>query len=111
MASDSETNDIRAEIFDNVFEALGIENPEEEMVRCELVSQIFNIGRELDLQDEQLASRAGCTPQRMAQLRSVEFDDVTIDELCRYLVALGHGVQIVVGPRLEADAHLTTVTP
>lgn len=109
MASHGETNDSRVEVVDNIFEALGFENPEEEMVRCELISQIFNIGRELNLRDEELAERAGCSPQRMAQLRSIEFDDVTIDELCRYLVAIGHGVQIVVGPRVETGAHMTAV--
>jgi hypothetical protein len=43
----------------------------------------------------------------MAQLHAVEFDDVTIDELCRYLVALGHGVKISVAPIPNQDAHLT----
>ena len=43
----------------------------------------------------------------MAQLHAAEFDDVTIDELCGYLVALGHDVRIVVGHTGQAEAHLS----
>ena len=110
MAIDNSPKKIEAEVVDNVFEALGFDNPEEEMARCELVSKILHIGDDRGLNDRELARLAGCTPKRMAQLRSVDFDDVTIDELCRYLVALGHGVRIVVEPELRTDAHLTVAS-
>lgn len=107
MAIDSKSSKIEAEIVDDVFVALGFDNPEAEMARCELVSRIFHIGDNRGLNDEELARLAGCPPKRLAQLRSIDFDDVTIDELCRYLVALGHGVRIFVEPELHAEAHLT----
>ncbi len=95
------------EVVRNIFEALDLPNAEGETARCELVGRIFKIGRDRSLSDRQLAELAGCTYERMAQLHAVEFDDVTIDELCRYLVALGHGVQISVAPIPNQDAHLT----
>lgn len=109
MAIDNPVKDTRAEIVDNVFEALGFENPEEEMARCELVSKIFHIGDDRGLSDNELARLAGCTQKRMAQLRAIDFEDVTIDELCRYLVALGNDVRIVVAPKQEVGAHLSVV--
>lgn len=107
MAVNRKSNEIEAEIVDNVFVALGFDNPEDEMARCELVSKIFHIADDRSLNDKELARLAGCTQKRMAQLRAIDFDDVTIDELCRYLVALGHGVQISVAPISNQDAHLT----
>lgn len=95
------------EVVTNIFEALDLPNAEGETARCELVGRIFRIGRDRNLSDRQLAELAGCTYERMAQLHAVEFDDVTIDELCRYLVALGHGVQISVASIPNQDAHLT----
>jgi predicted XRE-type DNA-binding protein len=95
------------EVVRNIFEALDLPNAEGETARCELVGRIFKIGRDRNLSDRQLAELAGCTYERMAQLHAVEFDDVTIDELCRYLVALGHGVKISVAPIPNQDAHLT----
>jgi predicted XRE-type DNA-binding protein len=109
MTIDSKSSKLKAEIVDNVFEALGFDNPEEEMVRCELVSKIFHIGDDRGLNDKELARLAGCTQKRMAELRAIDFDDVTIDELCRYLVALGNDVRIVVAPKLEVGAHLSVV--
>ena len=107
MLNGDSNHKTEAESFFKVFEAPGLENAEEELVRCELVGRIFRIGRERNLSDVELARLAGCPPERMAQLHAVEFDDVTIDELCRYLVSLGHGVHIVVGPQAQSDAHLT----
>jgi predicted XRE-type DNA-binding protein len=71
------------EVVRNIFEALDLPNAEGETARCELVGRIFKIGRDRNLSDRQLAELAGCTYERMAQLHAVEFDDVTIDELCR----------------------------
>ena len=105
-AHDDETeNSIKAEEIDNIFDALDLENGEAEAARCALAGRIFGIGRERNLSDEALAKSIGCSTDRLAQLHAIEFDDFTIDELCRYLVALGHGVRIVVEPTEEA--HLT----
>lgn len=95
------------EVVTNIFEALDLPNADQETARCELVGRIVKIGRDRNLGDRELADLAGCTYERMKQLHAVEFDDVTIDELCRYLVALGYGVQIAVAPVPNQDAHLT----
>lgn len=88
MAKGNREHRIEAETFTNVFEALDLENAEQEMARCELVGRIFRIGRERNLSDTELAELAGCSPERMAQLHAAEFDDVTIDELCGYLASV-----------------------
>lgn len=110
MANGGAAKRIEAETIPNIFEALDLENAEEEMARCELAGRIFRIGRERSLTDDELGTLAGCPPERMAQLHAVEFDDFTIDELCRYLVALGHGVRIVVESAAENEAHLTVAS-
>lgn len=110
MAERNVPEPTKFEVVTNIFEALDLPYADEEMARCELVSKIFHIGDDRGLNDRELARLAGCTPKRMAQLRSIDFDDVTIDELCRYLVALGHGVRIVVEPELRTEAHLTVAS-
>ena len=107
MVVASKGKKIETEVVDNVFEALGFDNPEEEMVRCELLSKILHFGDDRGLSNKELARLAGSTQKRMAQLRAIDLEDVTIDELCRYLVALGHGVQISVASIPNQDAHLT----
>lgn len=97
------------EVVSNVFEALEIPNPDWEMARCELVVLILRIAMEKNLDNRKLARLVGCSPRRIRQLRAVEYDDVTLDELCRYLVALGHHVQISVSPDPRSDAQLTVV--
>lgn len=107
MRSSVSDDNIKAETFSNVFDALDVEMADEEMARCELAGHIFRIGREQNLTNVALAERAGCPPERIAQLHNADFGDVTIDELCRYLVALGHGIRIVVAPAPQSDAQLT----
>lgn len=111
MTDSLESETTSFEVVTNVFEALEIPNPDWEMARCELVGMILRISKERNLDNRKLARLAGCSIKRIRQLRAVEYDDVTIDELCRYLVALGHNVQIQVSPLPRTNAQLTVVIP
>ena len=62
MAKGDSMQKIEAETFTNVFEALDLENAEQEMARCELAGRIFRIGRERKLSDAELADLSGCPP-------------------------------------------------
>jgi len=96
--------------YRNVFEALDLPNADAEMARCQMVSKILHVGDDRGLNNKELARLAGCPAKRIAQLRAIEFDDVTIDELCQYLVALGYDLRIEVVPKLEVDGHLSVVS-
>lgn len=97
------------ETYLSVFEALDLPNADAEMARCVLVSKLLHSGDDRGLSNKELARLAGCPAKRIAQLRAIEYDDVTIDELCRYLVALGYDIRIEVVPKLGGDGHLSVV--
>ncbi|MCF6284004.1 MAG: helix-turn-helix domain-containing protein [Candidatus Hydrogenedentes bacterium] len=94
-----------SEPIHNVFDALGLEDAEETIAKCDLAVCIFRIGEERKLTDAALAEIVGCLPERMALLHATEVDDFSIEELSRYLVALGQNVRITVEPTRESEAH------
>ncbi len=90
----------------NVFEALGFVNVEEMTARANLASKIIGVVRVRGLSCEAAAELVGCAAVRIEQVCNADLDDFTIDELCRYLVALGQDVQIAVKPTADTEAHL-----
>ena len=98
-----------ADITTNIYETLNFEDAEEMTAKGNLAGLIFRIGRERALTDSALAERAGCSDTRMGLLHDGKLDEFSIEELSRYLVALGHSVEIVVRPASSNDAHFSVV--
>lgn len=90
----------------NVFEALDVPDAEELAARADLAAKIIGVIQERQLTYADAADAIGCERVRIERICNADLDGFTMDELCRYLVALGQDVQIAVKPAAEADAHL-----
>lgn len=93
--------------FQNVFDALGLPGAEELSAKAELAAKFIDVVRERGLSYEDAANEVGSTPSRVAMICCADLDDFTIDELCRFLVALGQNVEIGVRRAVAAPAHLS----
>jgi len=91
----------------NIFEALNLPNAEELTARANLAAKIIGIVQERGLSHQAAAKIIGCAPARIKMVCNAELDDFTMDELCRFLVALGQNVEIAVNPAAASDAHIS----
>jgi len=92
-------------IYD-VFEALDLAEPETLVAISNLASRIIKTIASRDLSDVEAAELAGCSLSRIDRIHRADLDGFTIDELCRYLVALGQDVRIAVETADTDEAHL-----
>jgi predicted XRE-type DNA-binding protein len=93
----------------NVFHALGVEDSESLTAVSVLASKIIKTIQARNLSDAVAAEIAGCPPSRIDQICRADLADFTLDELCRYLVALGQNVSIAVEASDTSEAHLKVV--
>lgn len=95
------------ETFENVFEALSLPGPEELSAKAELAAKLIDVIRARDLSYEDAAKIIGTRDSRVKKVCCAELDDFTINELCRFLVALGQDIEIGVREAVAAPAHLS----
>jgi predicted XRE-type DNA-binding protein len=95
------------ETFQNVFDALGLPGVEELSAKAELAAKFIEIIRERGFTSEDAANEIGATPSRVEMICCADLEDFTIDELCRFLVALGQDIEIGVRRAVAAPAHLS----
>jgi predicted XRE-type DNA-binding protein len=95
----------------NVFADLGLPNPEERMAKA-----LLSIVVEREIERKGLAPGAaaellGCTPAELARVLRGDLQDFAMEQLFRFLNALGMDVQIEVRPKPdEAAEALVRVT-
>jgi predicted XRE-type DNA-binding protein len=97
----------------NVFADFGIPNPEEHLLKAELVLRIAITMKECALNQTAAAEQLGVTQPDVSRMLEGHFRQFSVERLMRFLVALGQDVEIVVHPRAtarEEDAKIT-VTP
>lgn len=97
----------KPETFHNVFDALGLPGAEGLSAKAELAAKFIDVVRELGFSYEMAAKEIGSTPTRVEMICCANLDDITIDELCRFLVALGQDIEIGVSQAVVAPAHLS----
>ena len=90
----------------NVFADLGFENPEEMLLKAELVRQISLAIKEKGLNQYQAAEVLGIDQPKVSALVRGRFSGYSIERLFKYLNALGRDVEIVVrlSPSLESKS-------
>jgi predicted XRE-type DNA-binding protein len=86
----------------NVFADLGIPNPEEHLLKAELVRRIAIAMKESDLSQTAAAELLGVTQPDVSKMLSGHFRQFSVERLMRFLVALGRDVEIVVQPAARA---------
>jgi predicted XRE-type DNA-binding protein len=82
----------------NVYADLGLENPDAHALKAELVRQIGAVMKDQELTQTVAARRLGIAQPDVSKLLRGHFRQLSVERLMRFLVALGHDVEIVVRP-------------
>ncbi len=80
----------------NVFADAGLENPEEELLRAELVLQLVRAIRDLGITQAEAAKRLGVDAAKISALVNGKLAGFSIARLFRFLTLLGQDVRVVV---------------
>jgi predicted XRE-type DNA-binding protein len=90
----------------NVFADLGVADSREHFVKAGLVLRIDGIIRRRKLTQAAAAEILGIDQPKVSAMLSGQFRGYSVERLMRFLVALGHDVEIVVKPRKRGSAEL-----
>jgi predicted XRE-type DNA-binding protein len=82
----------------NVFQDIGVPNPEEHLVKAQLVFRIDGIIKERRLKQIEVADLLGIGQPDVSKMLRGEFRQFSVERLLRFLVALNQDVEIVVKP-------------
>jgi len=82
----------------NVFADLGLPNAAEHMTKASLVLKIDRTIRQRHLTQEAAAQLMGIDQPKVSAMLAGRFRGYSVERLMRFLVALGHDVEIVVKP-------------
>ena len=86
----------------NVFAYLGLSNPEERLLKAELVRKISEIITNLNLTQVQAAEILGIDQPKVSLLIRGRLSGFSTDRLMNYLNKLGSDVEITVKPKPES---------
>jgi predicted XRE-type DNA-binding protein len=87
----------------NVFKDLGVPNPEEHLVKAQLVFKIDTIMKKRRLKQGDAAAVLGIRQPDVSKTLRGEFRQFSVERLLRFLVALNQDVEIVVNPHRSRD--------
>jgi predicted XRE-type DNA-binding protein len=90
----------------NVFADLGLADASEHLIKAGLVVKIGRIIRQRDLTQAAAAHLMGIDQPKVSAMLAGQFRGYSVERLMRFLVALGHDVEIVVKPRRRGPAEL-----
>ena len=96
----------------NVYRDLGLKNPEEHALKAELVRRIDAALQKKGLSQTAVARLLGIAQPDVSKMLTGHFRQFSVERLMRFLVALGHDVEISVRPvpaRRESGARLVVV--
>ncbi len=90
----------------NVFGDIGVVDAAEHLVKARLVSRIDDSIRSRRLTQAAAAELMGIDQPKVSAMLAGQFRGYSVERLIRFLVALGHDVEIVVGKRKRGVAEL-----
>lgn len=90
----------------NVFADLGLPSASEQLVKAGLVVKIGRIISQLGLTQTAAAQLMGIDQPKVSSMLAGHFRGYSVERLMRFLVALGHDVEIVVKPGKRGRAEL-----
>lgn len=90
----------------NVFADLGLPDAGEHLIKAGLVVRIHRIIRQRRLTQAAAAGLMGVDQPKVSAMLAGQFRGYSVERLMRFLVALGHDVEIVVKPRKRGTAEL-----
>ena len=90
---------------DNVFADLGFENPEEELLKADLIAEIASIIKKKKLTQIQAAKIIGIRQPRISTLLSGRTDLFSVEMLMHFLNALGQDIKLIIVPKPKTRKH------
>jgi predicted XRE-type DNA-binding protein len=90
----------------NVFADLGLADAAEHLIKAGLVLRIDRIIRQRELTQTAAAKLLGIDQPKVSAMLAGRFRGYSVERLMRFLVALGHDVEIVVKPRKRRASEL-----
>lgn len=90
----------------NVFADLGLPDAGEHLIKAGLVARIGRIIRERKLTQAAAAELMGIDQPKVSAMLAGQFRGYSVERLMRFLVSLGHDVEIVVKPKKRRSAEL-----
>lgn len=82
----------------NVFQDIGLVNPDEHLVKAQLVFKIDAILKKRGMTQTRAAELLGVRQPDISKMLRGDFRQFSVERLLRFLVALNHDVKIVVKP-------------
>jgi len=92
----------------NVFADMGLANPNELLVKAELVRQISNLIDAKSLTQTEAANILGIDQPKVSALLNGKLSGFSTDRLFKFLNALGSDVEIRVIPKLKPESQAQT---
>jgi predicted XRE-type DNA-binding protein len=90
----------------NVFADLGLPDASEHLIKAGLVVKIDRTIRQRHLTQAAAAKLMGIDQPKVSAMLAGQFRGYSVERLMRFLVALGHDVEIVVKPLKRGSAEL-----
>jgi predicted XRE-type DNA-binding protein len=87
----------------NVFQDIGVPNPEEHLVKAQIVFRIDGIIKKRRLKQVEAADLLGIRQPDVSKMLRGEFRQFSVERLLRFLVALNQDVEIVVKPHRDRN--------
>ena len=81
-----------------MFADLGLGNPEEHLIKAQLVYKVDRLMKERGLKQVEAAELLGVKQPDISKMLRGNFQQFSVERLLRFLVALGQDVEIVVKP-------------
>ncbi len=94
----------------NVWLQLGFPDAEEHFLKAQLVVRLDRTIERLRLTQQEAARRIGTTQPELSKILRGKFSEVSLERLMRFLSALGHRVEIKVGPPRKGRKGEVTIT-
>jgi predicted XRE-type DNA-binding protein len=87
----------------NVFKDLGLRDPDEHLVKAQLVFKIDTIMKKRRLKQVEAADLFGVRQPDVSKMLRGEFRQFSVERLLRFLVALDQDVEIRIRPRRDSN--------
>jgi predicted XRE-type DNA-binding protein len=80
----------------NVWLQLGLPDAEEHYLKAELVLRLDKANKALGLTQRAAARRIAATQPELSKILGGKFSEVSLERLMRFLIALGHHIEITI---------------
>jgi predicted XRE-type DNA-binding protein len=87
---------------DNVFADLGLPNPEERLLKANIVSELYRLIKQRGLTQVRAAKLVGIHQPDLSLLLRGDFDDYSVERLMKMLTVFEQDIEIVMKPHGKA---------